>query len=234
MATKSKIFDVSSPPSYDAISRSVGEDSVECNRSFFSSFCNRIRNVAPQPYLASLNLLSPVLILPLPLSLQSSTPALLLSQQHSSPTSSKNPISGVTALYRAIVNNRRKALLEFIKHLSELSLVCSLDLRVARMTASNQTLYTQLNLGYSLYPEDESLRLLLGCPPDEVRVHERNGLSDNHFVACFRFRMFQKRLRQAAMVQIDHYRFQNVIIYKQPKLGTCRTANTNYSVVFLL
>jgi hypothetical protein len=40
------------------------------------------------------------------------------------------------------------------------------------------------------------LKHSLGCPPDEIEVHERDGLDSGHgFVTLFRFKMCQKRLR---------------------------------------
>jgi len=38
------------------------------------------------------------------------------------------------------------------------------------------------------------LRRSLGCPPDDVQVHEGDGLGENQFVAGIRIRMFRKRL----------------------------------------
>ncbi|KAG1751419.1 uncharacterized protein EDB91DRAFT_1078209 [Suillus paluster] len=71
--------------------------------------------------------------------------------------------------------------------------VCFSDMRLACMTISDQALFAQLNLGI-IDPNAESLRRFLGCPPDEVQVHEGDGVDKNKFVACLRFGMFQKRL----------------------------------------
>jgi hypothetical protein len=35
----------------------------------------------------------------------------------------------------------------------------------------------------------------LGCPPDDIEVHEGDELGKHNFVASLQFRMFQKRLR---------------------------------------
>jgi hypothetical protein len=50
---------------------------------------------------------------------------------------------------------------------------------------------------YLVVAEDESLKIFLGCPPDEVQVHSATVHTPhkNEFVASFRIRMFQKRLR---------------------------------------
>ncbi|KAG2357207.1 hypothetical protein BDR07DRAFT_1612633 [Suillus spraguei] len=42
-------------------------------------------------------------------------------------------------------------------------------------------------------PQGEVLRRSLGCPPDEIEVHETG--SKHQFIASFRIGMFQKRLR---------------------------------------
>ncbi|KAG2369572.1 hypothetical protein BDR07DRAFT_527594 [Suillus spraguei] len=97
-----------------------------------------------------------------------------------------------TALYWAIVNNRREALWKFINFIPKLSRACSSDLRLACMMVSDHTLFTQLDLSEKISPKDDSLRRFLGCPPDEIQVQE---LGDGRFIACFRFRIFQKRLR---------------------------------------
>ena len=50
-------------------------------------------------------------------------------------------------------------------------------------------------------PKDEPLRCSLGCPPDEVRVHE--GDEPDQFVVRIRIRMFQKRLRITQDVGVE-------------------------------
>ncbi|KAG1862678.1 hypothetical protein F4604DRAFT_1957370 [Suillus subluteus] len=103
-------------------------------------------------------------------------------------------IEGHTALYWAIVNERREAFTALLKFTPELSSVCSSDLRLACMITNDQALFAQLNLG-DTNPKDGPLRRSLGCPPDDVQVHSGDGLGENHFVAHFRIRKFQKRIR---------------------------------------
>ncbi|KAG1890128.1 hypothetical protein F4604DRAFT_1914668 [Suillus subluteus] len=63
------------------------------------------------------------------------------------------------------------------------------------MITSDQASFVQLNLERTINPKDETLRHFLGCLPDEVQVHEGDGVDRNwQFVACFRSRMFQKRM----------------------------------------
>ncbi|KAG1750500.1 uncharacterized protein EDB91DRAFT_1344152 [Suillus paluster] len=105
-------------------------------------------------------------------------------------------IKGHTALYWAIVNHHSDAFVAFYRWISQFSSVCTSDMRLACMTTSNHELFTALNLGRVVNPKDESLRRFLGCPSDEIDVHdEGDGLCKNKFVACLRIRMFQKRLR---------------------------------------
>jgi len=56
-------------------------------------------------------------------------------------------IAGHTALYWAIVNNRREAFSAFAGFISQFSSVCSSDLRLACMVTSDHALFMQLNLG---------------------------------------------------------------------------------------
>jgi len=56
-------------------------------------------------------------------------------------------IAGHTALYWAIVNNRREVFSAFAGFISKFSSVCSSDLRLACMATSDHALFTQLNLG---------------------------------------------------------------------------------------
>jgi hypothetical protein len=55
-----------------------------------------------------------------------------------------------TAMYWAIMNNRREALLALSGYISKISPVCSSDLRLACMATSNQALFMQLNLSRSI------------------------------------------------------------------------------------
>ncbi|KAG2152210.1 hypothetical protein BD769DRAFT_1288903, partial [Suillus cothurnatus] len=97
-------------------------------------------------------------------------------------------IEGHTALYWAIVNEQQGAFSAFTVFITKFSPVCSSDLRLACVATHNQALFMQLGLGYS-----DSKRSL-GCPPDDVQVHEGDGLGENQFVAGIRIRMFRKRL----------------------------------------
>ena len=46
----------------------------------------------------------------------------------------------------------------------------------------------------------EFLRWSLGCPPDEIQVHERDEQDKHQLIISLRFRMCQKRLRIMKMV----------------------------------
>ncbi|KAG1836669.1 hypothetical protein F4604DRAFT_1692730 [Suillus subluteus] len=103
-------------------------------------------------------------------------------------------IEGHTALYWAFLNHRPEVFSAFARFISKFSSECSSDLRLACMQTSNHALFSQLNLQHT-DAKDESLRQFLGCPPDEIEVHEGGELDDHQFVASFHIRMFQKRLR---------------------------------------
>ncbi|KAG1889400.1 hypothetical protein F4604DRAFT_1915272 [Suillus subluteus] len=117
----------------------------------------------------------------------------------------QNPnIEGHTAMYWAVVNGQREAFSVFAAHIPQFSSVCSSDLRLACMSTSNHALFMQLNLGHVINSKDESLRHFLGCPPDEVQVHDKGDrMCKNQFVACFCIRMFQKRLHTAGELGIE-------------------------------
>jgi hypothetical protein len=55
-------------------------------------------------------------------------------------------IGGHTAMYWAIVNDRREALSALVGYISQISSVCFNDLRIACMLTSDHTLFTQLGL----------------------------------------------------------------------------------------
>ncbi|KAG1862691.1 hypothetical protein F4604DRAFT_2030689 [Suillus subluteus] len=101
-------------------------------------------------------------------------------------------IEGHTALYWAIVNDRREAFIALLKFTPELSSVCSSDLRLACMITNDQALFAQLNLGNTNR-----------CPPDDVQVQSGDGLSENQFVAHFQIRKFQKRIRITRDVSVE-------------------------------
>ncbi|KAG1746682.1 uncharacterized protein EDB91DRAFT_108765 [Suillus paluster] len=116
-------------------------------------------------------------------------------------------IEGHTALYWAIVNNRREALSAFAEFISAFSSNCSSDLRVACMVTNDQALFAQLNLG-NIGAQDGPLRRSLGYPTDEIQVHEWSDtgqLGNNLFVASFRIRMFQKCLRNTQRLNFEFY-----------------------------
>ncbi|KAG2137055.1 hypothetical protein DEU56DRAFT_804787 [Suillus clintonianus] len=195
MAMKSEAFDDSksfanSPPSYDTISTTgLSTDSIKSKRPFiFSSqstkqeratVLSRIRDlVSTQTFTTSLSIDETV----------NDCASTLSAAQFSDLLQTPN-IEGHTALYWAIVNHRREAFLALASFISKYSSKCSSDLRLACMQTSNQALFSQLSV------KDESLRQFLGCPPDDIEIHEGRGLDDHQFTASFRIRMFQKRLR---------------------------------------
>ncbi|KAJ8597050.1 hypothetical protein M405DRAFT_855911 [Rhizopogon salebrosus TDB-379] len=97
-------------------------------------------------------------------------------------------------MYWAIVNDRPEALSAFTGFISKISSGCRSELRRACMETSNHAAFMQLNLGRNIGPDDGPLRHSLGCPSDEIEVHEGEDLGEHQFVALFRFRMCQKRL----------------------------------------
>ncbi|KAG1750434.1 uncharacterized protein EDB91DRAFT_1244018 [Suillus paluster] len=171
MATKTA---TNSPPSYDAIS--TGN--------------------APQFYLASVKL-SPPDFPPSSVARIIISCADAFSAAEFSNLVQKPNIEGRTALYWAIMDHRREALSVLTLFISKFSRVRSFDLRLACMTVNDRALFTQLNLGGKINSKDEPLRCCLGCRPDEIQVQQGDGLGENHFVASFRFRIFQKRMRIA-------------------------------------
>ena|SRR6267154_3109046 len=56
-------------------------------------------------------------------------------------------IEGHTALYWAIVNNRREAFWGCVRFISQISSACTCDLCLACMTTNNHALFMQLNFG---------------------------------------------------------------------------------------
>ncbi|KAG2040977.1 hypothetical protein BDR03DRAFT_979805 [Suillus americanus] len=61
-------------------------------------------------------------------------------------------------------------------------------------TAINHALFTRLNRGRVINRRGDALRIFLGCPPDEVQVHDAGDVHKVKFNVCFCLRMFQKRL----------------------------------------
>jgi hypothetical protein len=103
----------------------------------------------PLFFLASI-ILSPVPITPHPLLPLLLTLVLRLSEslsvsQFSNLLQSLN-VRGHTAMYWAILNDRREALSALVGYISQISSVCSDDLRTACMLVSDHILFTQLGL----------------------------------------------------------------------------------------
>ncbi|OAX41926.1 hypothetical protein K503DRAFT_832877 [Rhizopogon vinicolor AM-OR11-026] len=105
-------------------------------------------------------------------------------------------IEGHTAMYWAIVNNRREAFSALAVFIPKFSFKCVSDLRLACMITSDNTLFTELHLG-KINAKEESFRSLLCCTPDVIEVYE---LGNNKFITCFQIMMFQKRMRAAQKV----------------------------------
>ncbi|KAG2127221.1 hypothetical protein DEU56DRAFT_915768 [Suillus clintonianus] len=210
MDTKSEVFNDSatvtnSPPSYDAISTPV---SVDSKRSVFSFLHRRskkkrratvlshIREIATSlDFAPSSTNITPIL---------NSCAAALSAAEFSDLLQQPN-IEDHTALYWAIVNNRREAFEAFAEFIPQYSHVGIYDLRRACMTISDNALFMHLDLGSNANPDskDASLRHVLGCPQDMIQVHEGDGLDNNRFTASFCFGMFQKRLRIARKLNVE-------------------------------
>ncbi|KAG1891040.1 hypothetical protein F4604DRAFT_1988707 [Suillus subluteus] len=203
------------PPPYDPISTSVSADSVQCKRSIFSFPQSKQKRCAP--VLSRIHeIVSPDFILSPVGPIINSCAAALQAPEFSNLLQKPN-IKDHTALYWAIVNNRREALWEFTKFISKFSPACSSDLRLAS--------------------EDKSLRCMLGCPrdeidvlqhgssevnhsPDDILVHDGDGVGKSYFFARFAFRMFQKRLRirqKLAVEFVARGRIWVLRIYMGPK-----------------
>ncbi|KAG1857754.1 hypothetical protein DFJ58DRAFT_783226 [Suillus subalutaceus] len=111
-------------------------------------------------------------------------------------------IEGHTALYWAIVNERREAFSALSKFIHKISSTCSSDLRLACMVTNDQALFSQLNLG-NVNSKDEPLRRSLGSSPDEVQVDSEDGLGKSQFIARLRIRKLEKRLLITEEVGIE-------------------------------
>ncbi|KAG2362063.1 hypothetical protein BDR07DRAFT_1609724 [Suillus spraguei] len=110
-------------------------------------------------------------------------------------------IQGHTALYWAIVNDRREAFLSFIVYITRFSRAGYCDLRLACMVTNDQELFQLLNLGANHSIKDEPLICSSGCPQDDVQVDE--GDRSCHFIAYIRIRLFQKRLRTTQSLNVE-------------------------------
>ncbi|KAG1829090.1 hypothetical protein EV424DRAFT_459862 [Suillus variegatus] len=76
------------------------------------------------------------------------------------------------------------------------------------MAVNDHDSFMLLHLGDNdVNSKDRSLRHMLGCPRDDIRVHEGDFLSvdshENNFLVHFVFRMFQKRLRIARKLEVE-------------------------------
>ena len=69
-------------------------------------------------------------------------------------------IDGHTAMYWAIVNDRREALLALVKFTPKLSSTCSKDLRLACVVTSDHALFVQLGLECDIQVSRESCQYL--------------------------------------------------------------------------
>ncbi|KAG1853761.1 hypothetical protein DFJ58DRAFT_745898 [Suillus subalutaceus] len=223
------------PPPYDPISTSVSADSVQCKRSLFSFPQSKQKRCAP--VLSRIHeIVSPDFTLSPVGPIINSCAAALQAPEFSNLLQKPN-IKDHTALYWAIVNNRREALWEFTKFISKFSPAFSSDLRLACMIVNDHDLFMQLKLGDNVDPEDKSLRCMLGCPrdeidvlqhgssevnhsPEDILVHEGDSVGKNYFFARFVFRMFQKRLRirqKLAVEFVARGRIWVLRIYMGPK-----------------
>ncbi|KAG1763934.1 hypothetical protein EDD22DRAFT_885196 [Suillus occidentalis] len=189
---------VNAPPSYTATSTSTLVESLQHRRfSFLSSGQTRnivlscIRDVVSAPDF------TPSSVLPI-----INACAAALSAAEFSDLLQAHNIEGHTALYWAIVNERQEAISALSGFIPKFSAACSSDLRLACMTAGDQALFSQLNLG-NLNSKDEPLRRSLGCSPDEVQVDPGDGLGENQFIARLLIRKFQKRLLTTKDVGVE-------------------------------
>ncbi|KAG2143662.1 hypothetical protein DEU56DRAFT_854561 [Suillus clintonianus] len=189
------------PPSYTTISTSALADSLHHGRSsvfpFLQSKQKRntaltcIRDIVTAPDFTPSSV-APII----------NACAAALSAADFSELLQKPNIEGHTALYWAVVNDRREAFSALSGFTPKFSSACSSDLRLACTTASDQALFVQLNLGYMNF-KDEPIKRCLGCPADDVQVDSGDGLDQNQFVAHFLIRKFQKRLRTTQSVDVE-------------------------------
>ncbi|KAG1773701.1 hypothetical protein EV702DRAFT_561073 [Suillus placidus] len=187
------------PPSYTTTSTSALVDSLQHGRrfSFLPSRQTRntvltcIRDIVSAPDF------TPSSVIPI----VDACAAALSAVEFSDLLQTRN-IEGHTALYWAIVNERREAFSALSGFISEFSSACSSDLRVACMMTSDQALFLQLNLG-NLKSNNEPLRRFLGCSPDEVQLDPGDGLGENQFIARLRIRKFQQRLLTTGEVGVE-------------------------------
>ncbi|KAG1866487.1 hypothetical protein DFJ58DRAFT_723985 [Suillus subalutaceus] len=151
MTTKSEAFDVSmsvpcnTPPSYNAIFTSVSADSIWSKLWVFSLLQSKQNCLSHICAIVSSPDFTPSSIAQTVSACVTTLPAAEFSKLLQQPN-----IEGHTALYWAIVNDRREALLAFINFIPKLSPACSSDLRLACMMVSDHALFTWLDLGKKL------------------------------------------------------------------------------------
>ncbi|KAG1751831.1 hypothetical protein EDB19DRAFT_1203318 [Suillus lakei] len=197
MATKSGVLDSESvtdaPPSYNEISSRSIFSFLRLGNKQKQTTLSRIRDIVSAPDYTPSSVTS----------ILNACAATLPAAELSHLLQALNT-EGHTVMYWAIVNHRQEAFWAFAAFIPQFSSDCRRDLRFACMSTSDHALFTQLNLGHVFYPEDESLRLFLHCPPDEVQVHDTGDrLCKNQFVASVHIRMFQKRLCMTRKLRIE-------------------------------
>ncbi|KAG2067924.1 hypothetical protein BDR04DRAFT_1158556 [Suillus decipiens] len=173
---------VSYPPhSYGAICTSVPRDSIQCKPPAFSFLQSKQKCLRHCAVLSCIReIVSSANFTPVPAApFVKASAAALPAAEFSILLQTRN-IEDHTALYWAIVNNRRKALLEFVKFIFAFSPAWD-----------------------TVNPEDKSLRRMLGCRRDDVQVHERDGVGESYFYVHFVLRMFQKRLRITQELKVE-------------------------------
>ncbi|KAG2134298.1 hypothetical protein BD769DRAFT_479583 [Suillus cothurnatus] len=190
MATKSEVFDdrkpIDVPPTYDEISSASLLDSVHsiCRQPRLFSFLRKkqkrisilssIRDIVSNPNITPSSITK----------IANACAATLTPVQFAHLLQEPN-IEGHTALYWSIINHRRETCSALATFIPQFTSVCSSDLRLACIATSDHELFTQLNLGHVISPEDESLKKNLGCPPDEVQVHSATAHTPQERVCCF-------------------------------------------------
>ncbi|KAG2157331.1 hypothetical protein DEU56DRAFT_764036 [Suillus clintonianus] len=193
--------DVNAPPSYDAVPTSaLSTDYLQCRPpSIFSrqrikqtrtTVLSLIRDMVSAPDF------TPSSVVPIVDACAASLPA----AEFTNLLQTSN-IEGHTALYWAIVNNRREALVAFFRFIPKYTSTSYSDLRLACMATSDHALFMNLKLYAVANNRDEPLKRSLGCPPDEIEVH--GGNSQNQFTVDMQIRMFQKRLRIAQKMVVE-------------------------------
>ncbi|KAG0705943.1 hypothetical protein DFH29DRAFT_235592 [Suillus ampliporus] len=206
MDTKFELFDDSdanAPPSYDAVSTStIPVDSVQCRpppvfsrlriKQTRATVLSLIRDIVSTPDF------TPSSATPIVKACAAALPAAVFADLLQTPN-----IEGHTAMYWAIVNNRPEALWAFLKFVPQYSTACYSDVRLACMATSDHTLFMSMGLRRDVNCKDEPLTRSLGCPPDEIQVHEGDGLPENQFTADLQIRMFQKRLRITQKMRME-------------------------------